>query len=551
MKPFTIPRIVLLSAILVLGFSPEGRTADDSLLSNGGFEVLDGDSGRAKDWPGAKGVELLEEEGNHFLRFTASPDRMLTVYREVGLSPDVKALKLTFKVRVNDLKAGKVNWHDGRVIMDFRNAAGEKMNPSPPHPNFKKTTEGWVERSVDFLVPEGVARISVMPSLFQCQSGSYDIDDVVLTKAEPAPIIARIEEAARKKAAEIARRAALVKPQVPVAPQEKLPPMLSVKGNQIIDPDGNAIWLQGVSMPSMEWSAGGENILKSVATSIEDWNANVIRLAIRENFWAGVGPYQLDGGAGYRQLVDDVVNLAGSHGVYVVLDLHRFRAPEAVHADFWKKIAIKYGNHPAVMFELYNEPHDISWDVWLNGGFVSEEKKKDSDALAENKEKLKGFESIGIQKLIDAVRNEGAKNILIVGGLDWSYDLSGILTGFAPNDRDGNGIVYSTHVYPWKSGWQKMFMDVAEKHPIFIGECGATQERMSFIPPERHEDPSTWVPDFLGLVQEKKYHWTAWSFHPRASPCLLTDWEYTPTPYWGVPAKAALNGKIFERGKLR
>jgi hypothetical protein len=300
----------------------------------------------------------------------------------------------------------------------------------------------------------------------------------------------------------------------------------------------------------MEWSAGGEQVLESVRVAIRDWKANVIRLPVKETFWSGTGPYQNDGGAHYRQLVDDVVNLAAASDVYTVIDLHRYRAPQQVHAKFWTEVAKRYKNHPSVLFELLNEPHDVSWQVWRDGGFVSE-KKTDTDALTENQEQLRGFESIGMQGLVDAVRNTGAKNIVIAGGLDWAYDLSGIVNGYALDDRGGNGIVYATHVYPWKSDWQGKFVEVAEKHPIFIGECGAPRERMSFIPPEQHEDPATWVPDFLGLVQKHQYHWTAWSFHPRASPVLLKDWTYEPTPYWGQPAKDALHGKTFELKRMR
>jgi hypothetical protein len=55
-----------------------------------------------------------------------------------------------------------------------------------------------------------------------------------------------------------------------------------------------------------------------------------------------------------------------------------------------------------------------------------------------------------MQALINAVRESGAKNIVLAGGLDWAYDLSGIANGFALDDKGGNGIIYSTHIYPWK-----------------------------------------------------------------------------------------------------
>lgn len=140
---------------------------------------------------------------------------------------------------------------------------------------------------------------------------------------------------------------------------------------------------------------------------------------------------------------------------------------------------------------------------------------------------------------------------MIAGGLDWGYDLSGILTGFALEDREGNGIVYSSHVYPWKSDWRGKFLAVAEKHPIFIGECGGEPKPMPFIPPEKHEEPVGWGTDFLGIVQQHKLHWTGWSFHPGATPRVILDWKYTPTPFWGELVKKALNGEKFEAKRLR
>ena len=46
--------------------------------------------------------------------------------------------------------------------------------------------------------------------------------------------------------------------------------------------------------------------------------------------------------------------------------------PDPNSAAFWKDVATAYKNHPAVIFDLYNEPHDVSWDIWLRGGKVAE-----------------------------------------------------------------------------------------------------------------------------------------------------------------------------------
>jgi hypothetical protein len=363
-------------------------------------------------------------------------------------------------------------------------------------------------------------------------------------------------EAAEAEAAakEAARIAALPKPkpQVVEPAAEKLPAEIHVVGNHLETAAGKAVWLQGVAVPSLEWSAGGEHILESIGVAIKDWKVNCIRLPVRENFWAGHGPYQKDGGMKYRQIVDDAVNLCAANGVYLVLDLHDFRAPQEPQLAFWKEIAgSRYKNHPAVLFELFNEPHDVSWEVWRNGGIVTDKKKAGND-VAENKEKLTSFTAIGMQTLLEAVREAGARNTVIAGGLDWSYDLSGVLNGYALADKaGGNGVVYSSHVYPWKSEWKSKFVDAAEKYPLFLGEVGADTQRMDFIPPERQEDPYTWVPDVLGVIQKYKLNWTAWNFHPKSTPRVIADWNYTPTPFWGEFVKRALAGERFETKKMR
>lgn len=342
----------------------------------------------------------------------------------------------------------------------------------------------------------------------------------------------------------------LLEPPAPAVPREKMPAELKVSGNRIETAAGAEMWLQGLSIPSLEWTEAGENILASVKVAVKAWKVNCIRLPVSARFWAGRGSYQKDGGAAYRQLVEDLANLCAANGAYLILDLHGFRAPDEKDVSFWQDAAVRFKNNPAVLFELLNEPHDISWSTWQHGGPVGAG-KRDASVTVEGDEKLRGFQSPGMQRLIDVVRETGARNIVIIGGLDWGYDLSGILEGHALDDRGGNGIVYSSHVYPWKKDWSAKFLALAEKYPLFIGECGAEPNPMPFERPEDHEDPITWAPDMLGLIQKHRLHWTAWCFHPLATPRVISDWHYTPTPFWGEFVKKALAGEKFEIKKLR
>jgi len=505
-----------------------------SLMPNGALEKVRDDW--PEGWPRHARAAYLEEDGNHFLRQTAEPGKMVMLYQNLRLPADAEAYKLSFRVRWEGVKVGKEKWFDARVIIDFKDAAGQKLPGGPGHPSFKGSSKGWETRALGLVVPPGAATLEIMPTLFNAAAGTLDIDDVEIV---PIPL----EEAGF----------------VNFKLSERLPDTegcrsseLAVKGNRLVrKSDGAEVWLQGVAVPSLEWSAGGDNIMKSVTNALTEWNANAIRLALGSKFWFGTGPWQNDGGVKYRALVDEVVRHCERQGAWVVLDLHEYRAPEQRHADFWRDAATRYANHPGVIFGLLNEPHGISWEVWRDGGWVTNKPKAKPGVAAENAEPVRKGHSVGMQRLVDVVRKTGARNIVSASGLDWGYDLSGVLTGFALVDKSGNGVMYESHVYPWKREWQRMFLDAAAKYPILVGEVGCQPTPMPFEDSKTFEKPESWAPDMLGCIQQHRLNWTAWCFHPSASPCLLADWTYAPTPYWGVPAKAALKGQAFELKRMR
>ena len=69
-------------------------------------------------------------------------------------------------------------------------------------------------------------------------------------------------------------------------------------------------------------------------------------------------------------MVDNVINQITSRGKYVILNLHEFYAITEQQKDFWNDAVEVYGNNPGVIFGLLNEPHDIDWEMWRNGGML-------------------------------------------------------------------------------------------------------------------------------------------------------------------------------------
>jgi endoglucanase len=520
--------------------------AGEPIVSNGDFETPGKKADWPSDWPKAGTWET--EEGNRFVRMkSTAPDKTVMMFRSITLPANVQAFELSLRWRTTDLKPGKMPWHDARIMMDLKDAHGKKLSPQPsPIYTRSNTKEGWQTRSVSFLVPEGAVTLDLMPALFNVKQGTLDIDDVVLKPTDATAIVAKQKE----------REAIAAKSRVPVEEPDKAkwPPALRVQGNRLVTADGGReVWLQGMNVASLEWSVRGEQVHKSIVVGIDEWKGNVIRLPVKDDYW--FGNETADQGEGYRAVVDQAVTLAANRGAYLVLDLHRYRAPRKEDIAFWTDAAARYKDHPAVIFDLLNEPHGISWEVWRDGGFVEEKRKDgDEDAFLTPEEKLHnkhGFQSPGMQVMLNTVRATGARNMVLVGGLDYAYDLEGIVNGFGLKDPSGNGIIYACHIYPWKRDWQKKLLDAAALHPILLGEVGADAKKMDFMPHEVQEDAETWAPEILGLIQKHKLNWTGWCFHPSASPRMLLDWDYTPTPFWGQLAKDALGGKPFELKKLR
>jgi len=518
-----------------------------SLITNGSFET---DAKKKDEWPDdwgrIKDGSWEVEDGNHFLRLKSSePGKVVMAYRTIDVPAGVEALELSWRQRVSGLKVGSSPWFDARIMFEWQGLDSKKLSGTPSPVYSQKDSNGWVSKSTSFLVPRDALTVVLMPSLFQVNAGTFDLDDLVLKPTDSAPLIA----AAKLRAEEVAAR--FVPPEQPQ--KEKWPLELRVVDNRLHDTTGHEVWLQGVNAGGLETLPQDRQVIKSVVVAIDDWKANCVRVPIKDEFWYGQSAYQKDEGREYREIVDQIVTLAANRGAYVALDLHRFRAPKREHADFWKDCAKQYANHPAVLFDIFNEPHGISWDVWKRGGFVGNEEGMDESAFLNDDEKRKnaGFESVGMQGLVDAVRSSGAKNIVIAGGLFWCNDLSGITRGYELEDQAGNGIMYSWHTYNWHTDWEKKMLATAAKHPIFLGEVGADIKKMDFIPAEAQENPHTWVPDMLGFVQQHRLNWTGWCLHPKASPVMISDWKYTPTPFWGEYAKAALAGKRFEMKRMR
>src|SRR5438477_5861776 len=187
---------------------------------------------------------------------------------------------------------------------------------------------------------------------------------------------------------------------------------------------------------------------------------------------------------------------------------------DANSITFWSEVAARYKGDGRVLFELYNEPNGVAWPVWQNGGATPE-----------------GWTAAGMQQLYDAVRAADAENLVVIGGLNWAFDLSGV-----PKYRiNGYNIMYATHPYAQDGDrapatWDRAFGNLTKTDPVIATEFG-----------DSPTCDGVYNKKLIDYADLHNASWTAWAWWAGdcGFPSLISDWSGTPTMD-GMVVKTAL-----------
>jgi hypothetical protein len=81
--------------------------------------------------------------------------------------------------------------------------------------------------------------------------------------------------------------------------------------------------------------------------------------------------------------------------------------------------------------------------------------------------------------------------------------------------------------------------------PAIISEFGSgTRESDPRWTPWGREEDERWLRQVLQALEDRQSDWVAWSMHPGAFACLITDWKCTPSPGFGAWVRKALLGDL-------
>ncbi|WP_395696062.1 cellulase family glycosylhydrolase [Nocardioides sp.] len=349
-----------------------------------------------------------------------------------------------------------------------------------------------------------------------------------------------------------------------------------VDGNRLVDSRTDRQFVpRGVNWSSFEYACAqgwGYSALDNItaadpyateARTIASWGANTVRLPLNQDCWLGTrgapvsDQYEERTVSGYRSEVAKFVSALNDRGLVVILDLHsrkrigqpefgNLAMPDSESLAFWNSVATQYADNPSVMFDAFNEPYsrynasgtrylfDLTWRCWRDGGCRAPAEDDQTASYGRVTYVVQGMASV-----VSTIRQAGAEQPILLGGLDYANDLSQ-WRDFAPDDDQ---LVAAVHSYDFKACadetcWDDVLGDLADTVPVVTSELGAEHPEDGYV--ERY---LTWADRHgIGVL-----FWV-WADHPSDPMALVSSERGRPTSY-GLLARRWLQGHAADEGR--
>lgn len=257
---------------------------------------------------------------------------------------------------------------------------------------------------------------------------------------------------------------------------------LAVDGTFLVNERGEKVVLKGISYGWHNWWPRFYNA-STVEYFAKSWGANVVRAAI------GVEPdgAYIQNPQKALECVQAVADAAIDNDIYVIIDWHshHIRLDEA--KEFFRQMATRYKGVPNVIYEIFNEPVDDSWEA------------------------VKAY-SVEIIKTIRVIEPNA---IILVGTPHWDQDVH--LAADAPIIGFDN-IMYTLHFYA--NTHKQSLRDrgdyaLSKGLPLFVSECAGMEA--SGDGAINQEEWNAW----LEWMQRNSISWAAWSVSDKDESCSM------------------------------
>jgi endoglucanase len=340
----------------------------------------------------------------------------------------------------------------------------------------------------------------------------------------------------------------------PSAPPNGAAPALHVSGNKLLTSTGATYRLLGVNRSGGEFACIQGNgiwdgpVDNASIDAMRTWKVRAVRIPLNEECWLGLSNVQPQfGGAAYQNEVKAFVARLIAKGITPIVEMHwnqgQYTGPSSgcadVHAtcqkpmpdaqfapSFWTGVANAFKGNDAVILDLFNEPYPeratgsatSGWTCWRDGGTCA--------GIP--------YQVAGFQSLVNAVRATGATNVIMIGGLAYSNDLTQWLA-FKPSDPLNNLAAFA-HVYNFNtcsntSCYDSQLAPVAAQVPLSLTEIGENDCGHSFI-----DTLMNWA-DTKGIGY-LGWTWNTWPCN--SGPALISDYNGTATAFGqGLKTKLA------------
>lgn len=247
------------------------------------------------------------------------------------------------------------------------------------------------------------------------------------------------------------KKPAATVPQAPSDPKGTTPVsqhgQLSVKNGQLVDKNGKGYQLRGMSTHGLTWFPEFVNE-SAFKTLRDDWNTNVVRLAMYVDEW-GNGQCYMGNKGGSLELLEKGVDICIKLDMYVIIDWHVLNPGDPSKytneaKSFFETVSKRYAKYPNVIYEICNEP---------NGG-------------ASWSGNIKPY----AEKIIPVIRKNAPNSVIIVGTPTWSQEIDKPLS----NPLNYKNVMYAFHFYAATHAGLRSNVEncVAQGLPVFVSEFG-------------------------------------------------------------------------------